>query len=78
MDYGSGPYFVTIAAWTTTATFNIPINDDNTLEPDEIFILTIDGTSLPTGVTRGTPGETTVTIMDDDRKYKMICNAMQY
>ena len=78
MDYGSGPYTVTIAAGTTTATFNVPINDDDTLEPDENFILTIDGTSLHTGVTLGTPGEATVNIADNDRKYNLLFNTMQY
>ena len=68
MDYTSGPYTVTMPAGMTTATFNIPITDDNILEGDENFMLTINETSLPTGVTRGTPGEVTVTIVDDDCK----------
>ena len=68
MDYTSGPYTVTFLAGSTTATFNVPINDDNIYEGNENFILTIDETSLPTGVTRGTPDEATVTIVDDDRK----------
>ena len=70
MDYDSGPYTVTIPAGQTTATFNVPINDDMILEIDEDFMLTIDGPSLPTGVTRGNPDEATVTIVDDDRKCK--------
>ena len=70
MDYTSGPYTVTIPTGQTTATFNVPINDDDILEGDENFILTIDETSLPTGVTRGTPAEATVTIVDDDRELK--------
>ena len=70
MDYTSGPYTVIIPAGQTTATFNIPITDDMILEIDEDFMLTIDGPSLPTGVTRGTPNVTTVTIVDDDRKYR--------
>ena len=32
-------------------------------------MITIDPTSLPTGVTRGNPGQATVTILDDDRKF---------
>ena len=68
MDYTSGPYTVTFPAGQTTATFDVPINDDNILEGNENFILTIDGTSLPTGITRGSPGEATVTIVDDDCK----------
>ena len=31
-------------------------------------MLTIDQPSLPTGVTRGNPGQATVTIVDDDGK----------
>ena len=69
MDYTSGPYTVTFPAEHTTATFDVPINDDNILEGNEDFILTIDGTSLPTGVTSGSPGEATVTIVDDDGKH---------
>ena len=68
MDYTSGPYTVTFLAGETTATFNVPINDGNIYEGNENFMLTIDETSLPTGVTRGDPGEATVTIVDDDRK----------
>ena len=68
MDYTSGPYTVTIPAGDTTATFNVPVNDDMIREGNENFMLTIDDTSLPTGVTRGNPGEATVTIVDDDGK----------
>ena len=70
MDYDSGPYTVTFPAGQTTATFNVPITDDMILEGGEDFMLIIDETSLPTGVTRGTPGAATVTIVDDDRKLK--------
>ena len=73
MDYTSGPYTVTFPAGQTTATFNIPINDDSVLDGNEDFMLTIDETSLPTGVTRGSPGKATVTIMDDDGK-KIVIN----
>ena len=69
MDYTSGPYTVTFPAGSTTATFNVPITDDMILEELENFMLTINS-SLPTGVTRGTPSEATVTIVDDDRKFK--------
>ena len=59
---------MTIPAGMTSATFDVPINDDNIYEGNENFMLTIDDTSLPTGVTRGNPGSATVTIVDDDRK----------
>ena len=67
MDYNSGPYTVTIPAGSTTATFNIPINDDMTLEGLENFTLTINET-LPDGVTRGTPSEATVNIVDNESR----------
>ena len=68
MDYDSGPYTVTIPAGQTTATFDIPITDDMILEGNENFMLTINGASLPNGVTPGNPDEATVTIVDDDCK----------
>ena len=69
MDYDSGPYTVTFPAGQTTVIFNIPINDDNILEGNENFILTINASSLSNGVTRGGPYQATVTIVDnDDRK----------
>ena len=68
MDYISGPYTVTFSAGQTTATFNVLIYDDNILEGDENSMLTINETSLPSYVTRGNPGEATMTIMDDDGK----------
>ena len=48
--------------------FNVTIIDDNVLEGDENFMLTIDSSSLPSSVTVGTPDEATVTIVDNDRK----------
>ena len=69
MDYTYGPYTVTISAGQTTATFNIPINNDDTLEGNENFMLTIDKVSLPPDVTCGNPGEVEVTIVDDDCKW---------
>ena len=68
MDYTSGPYTVTIPAGQTNATFDIPINNDDILEDIENFTLTINSSSLPTGVTPGDPDVATVTITDDDRK----------
>ena len=65
MDYDSGPYTVTFLAGQTTATFNVPINDDNVLEGNENFMLTIDS-PLPNGVAHGTPSQATVIIMDND------------
>ena len=68
MDYTSGPYTVTFPAGVTLATFSIAIIDDNTLEYSENFILTINSYSLPSNVTIGSPGEATVTVINDDCK----------
>ena len=56
--------------------FNILINDDNILEVDEIFGLTID--SLPSRVTGGTPRQSTIYINNDDGKYNMIVTVKHY
>ena len=68
MDYTSGPYTVTFPAGITMVEFEVPINDDDILEGNENFMLTIDEVSLPDHITRGTPAEATVTIVDNDRK----------
>ena len=68
MDYDSGPYTVIFPTGQTTATFDVSINDDDILEGEENFILTVDEGSLPAGVTRGTPNETLVSIVDNDCK----------
>ena len=68
MDYTSGPYTVTIPAGQTTATFNVPINDDNVIEGTENFMLTIDSSSLPTGLSVGDPGHVTVTIIEEGKE----------
>ena len=70
MDYTSAPCIITFPAGQTNTTFDVPIIDDKVREDNENFKLSIDETLLPTGVTRGTPGEATVTIVDDDCKLK--------
>ena len=67
MDYTSGPFSVTFRAGVMSVPFSISINDDNILEDDENFTLTINS-SLPTGVMVGNPGQATVTIVDNDCK----------
>ena len=70
MDYIFGPYNVTFPVGQTTATFNVPINDDDIFEIDENFILTINPSLLPTRITTvGNSGQATVTIVDNDRKF---------
>ena len=67
MDYTSGPYSFTIPAGVTSVPFNIPINNDNILEDNKNFTLTINP-SLPIGVMVGNLSQATVTIVDNDCK----------
>ena len=66
VDYDSGPYTVTFTAGQTSIPFNVPINDDNISENNEQFDLIID--SIPSFVSFADPRQTTVTILDNDRK----------
>ena len=66
VDYDSGPSDITFPAGETLAVFNVSINDDNIVEDNESFTLSIDLSSLPNGVTVINPNQTTVNIMDDD------------
>ena len=50
----------------TSVLFDIPIYNDNVLEFDEDFTLTIMHSTLPDGVTRGSISQAAVTIVDDD------------
>ena len=55
-----------IPAEMTSASFDVSITDDDMLEANENFMLTIKSSSLPNGVTVGNPGQATVTIQNDD------------
>ena len=55
-----------IPSGKNNVTFGISINDDNIREESETFYLTINGSSLPNGVT--SRDNATVTIIDDDSK----------
>ena len=68
MDYTSGPYSVRFPAGVMSVPFSISIKDDNILEDNENFTLTINS-SLPTGVMVGNAGQATVTIVDNNCKY---------
>ena len=57
----------------TLASFNVSINNDNILEGNETFDLTIDPSLLPDSVTVGDPGHTTVTILANDGEYNLMC-----
>jgi len=64
-DYVRGPYVVTFYPFTTTATFNVTIIDDDIFEGNEKFSLVIDN---PTDakVSRDEPYSPEVTILDDE------------
>jgi len=69
VDYGPrGPYNVILPAGRTRVSFDISIFDDNVLEENENFILTILAESLPSDIRLGDPDRTTVIIVDDDSK----------
>ena len=68
VDYGSGPYSITFPAGETSIQFDVSINDDNIVEASEEFSLAIQSKSLPATVTRTNPGQTTITILDNDSK----------
>ena len=52
----------------TTASFNIPIIDDHILENNEDVQIEINVSSLPSRVSVSNPGQSTVTIVDNDSK----------
>ena len=64
-DYISGPYMVTFTAGQTSVSFDVGIINDNTLEANEDFTLTI-GSSILNDFRVGDPGSVTVTIVNDD------------
>ena len=65
-DYIPGPFNVAFIAGKISATFNVLINDDDILEENENFYLSIDQTSLPLSVSIDGNDEATVTIVNDD------------
>jgi len=68
VDYDSGPYTVTFTAGQTSASFKLPINDDNVLENTEYFGLSIIFQSLPTSV-NAIPSQATVFIAGNVGKH---------
>ena len=60
---------VTFEKGINIAPLNISIIDDELLEDDETFNLTIDSSSLPSNVIVDKSGIATVTILNDDGKY---------
>ena len=58
----------------TEVSFNVTIMDDNILESNETFQLSINSSSLPNRVTVDNPSVVTVTIVDNDRKLLILFN----
>ena len=67
-DYTFGPYYVTFAANATVVFMQNLLYDDDIVEKDEYFTLTINLSSLPVGVYAGNPSHTRIIIRDDDCK----------
>ena len=68
-DYTPGLYNVTFPAGTATASFDVPIVNDNILEDDETFTLAIVTGSLPSRVSRGDLRQARITIVNIISKY---------
>ena len=73
IDYDSGPYHVMVPPNEISVVLSIPISNDDLLEGNEKFSLTIHATSMPDRVDIGNPDQATVTIVDDDGKYSTDC-----
>ena len=71
-DYYLGPYYVTIPAGDTNASFIIQIFDDNIVERNETFQLFIDTASLPHYILADGNDSTTVTIVDDNCEFMYV------
>ena len=68
VDYESGPYKITFPAGLTRMSFNISIFDDDVLEDNENFTLTINTESLPDGIIIDSPSRVVMIIRNDDSK----------
>ena len=69
-DFDSAMQTVTIIAGTNSSMVNIPVTNDNVVERDETFIMSLSiPSSLGSKITTGTITSTTVTIIDTSSKY---------
>ena len=68
LDFNFGPRNILFPAGVTRITFNVTIVEDNMLEHDESFSVSVDPLILPNRVTIGSSGHTVVTIIDDESK----------
>ena len=70
-DYNYGAKYVRIPAGATNASFFVTIYDDDIIESNETFRLTVSPQSLPHYVHYGSINSTTVTIVDEQSKQLM-------
>ena len=77
MDYYSGPYSVQFNIGVTSVPFSVPIINDDLLESIETFELSVKQSALPASVTSVDPDQTTVTIVANDGKYKLLIMFLQ-
>ena len=69
-DFNSTTQAVTITAGTNSSMVNIPVTDDNIVEGDETFSMSLTVPSLlGPGITTGTITSATVTIIDTTGKH---------
>ena len=66
IDYCFQNYFFTFEDGESSKILSIQVIDDNVVEPDEKYNLTIRAESLPNRVIIGEHGTTTITIENDD------------
>jgi len=69
IDYAQGPHMVTFPVNNTISHYGVLIIDDNILETDKVFGITIDSYSLPFDVFPGDVSHAMIVIEDDDRKH---------
>ena len=69
VDYDAGPYSVMISAGQTSGSLTLQLYDNNILETDKTFTLSIDTSSLPSTIIRGPNCILRATILDDDGMY---------
>ena len=67
-DYEFEPNMIEFIPGITRMGFDVLIIDDNLVEGNETFILSIDESSLPESVTVDNRNQAIVTIVDDDSK----------
>ena len=67
VDFNSATQTATITAGSSSSTINITVNDDNIVEGDEMFTMTLNVPTSP-GITAGSITMATATIIDSTSK----------